>query len=77
MPSKNMMGETMKYVDVKKNATKHIFGVLPIEYSDINSTIISVKKINEVIKPVKKSLLVRDEKNRINSFRVDLELDFT
>ena len=77
MPSKNMMGETIKNVDVKSNATKHIFGVLPIDYADINSTDIQVKKINEVIKPVKKNLLVRAEKNRINSFRVDLELDLT
>ena len=76
MPSKNMMGESFKYVDVKINVTKKILGVLPIEYADINSTKIQVKKINEVIKPVKKNLLVREEKNRINSFRVDLELDF-
>ena len=76
MPSKNIMGESTKYVDVKFNVTKKILGVLPIEYTDVNSTKIQVKKINEVIKPVKKNLLVREEKNRINSFRVDLELDF-
>jgi len=71
-----MMGESTKYVDVKFNVTKRILGVLPIDYADVNSTKIQVKKINEVIKPVDKNLLVREEKNRINSFRVDLELDF-
>jgi len=76
MPTKIMMGESTKYVDVKFNVTKRILGVLPIEYTDVNSTKIQVKKINEVIKPVDKNSLVREEKNRINSFRVDLELDF-
>ena len=76
MPTKIVMGESTKYVDVKFKVTKKILGVLPIDYADINSTKIQVKKINEVIKPVKKNLLVREEKNRINSFRVDLELDF-
>lgn len=76
MPTKIMMGESTKYVDVKFNVTKKILGVLPIDYADVNSTKIQVKKINEVIKPVDKNSLVREEKNRINSFRVDLELDF-
>ena len=76
MPTKIVMGESTKYVDVKFKVTKKILGVLPIDYADVNSTKIQVKKINEVIKPVKKNLLVREEKNRINSFRVYLELDF-
>ena len=76
MPNKIISGESKKLVEINNNVTKR-FGAIPIEYGDINSTKIEIKKINEVIKPIPKDQLTRAEKNRINSFRVNIYLDFT
>lgn len=77
MVDKRITAESFKRVDVKANVTKKILGFLPYDYMDYEYTKIQVKKISDLIKPIKKDLLIRAEKNRINEFKVNLELDFT
>ena len=77
MVDKRITAESFKRVDLKANVTKKILGFLPYDYEDYEYTKIQVKKISDLIKPIKKDLLIRAEKNRINEFKVNLELDFT
>ena len=58
------------------NVTNSIFGI-GYNFSDLNAIDIELSKLNNKIKSLNREDLVKDEIRRIDSFRVNLLMDFT
>ena len=60
---------------IGKNVTKDILGV-PYEATDLNEITIDLAKNYDTIKPFKFESLVKEEIQRVNSFRVNFQINF-
>ena len=63
MPNKIIPAESFRQIEEKANVTKKILGILPYEYKDFIINKVKIFKISELIKPIDKEQLLRDEKN--------------
>lgn len=75
MPNQNLIGEQTLIAEVGRNFTQDILGI-PFNGTDLNTINIDIAKLNNKIKVLDYNDLVKEEIKRINSFRLNLQMDF-
>ena len=75
IPDQNLMGEQTNLTQKARVATKRLFGI-PYEFGPLTNVSIDLSKIYEMIKPLNIKFLVKQEIPRINTFRVNIQMNF-
>ena len=75
IPDQNLMGEQTNLTQKARVTTKRIFGI-PYEFGPLTNISIDLTKIYGIIKPLNIKSLVKQEIPRINTFRINIQMNF-